>query len=532
MRWTVSRTRRARPWHAGSLRPLLLVSATAALWLTAGCTARAAEPGEAPAPVVRVGSKSFTESVILGEIVRLLADEAGATAQHTRRLGDTSKLWNGLLAGDLDVYCEYTGTLTQEVLEREQLPTDADLRRALARRGLRMSGSLGFSNNYALGMKEERAAELGVRTISDLRAHPRLRLGLSHPFLERGDGWRGLKRAYGLPQPTPKAMEHSLAYQALDAGTLDVVDLYTTDPQIVRYHLRVLEDDRKFFPAYDAVLLYRADLEGRAPQVLKALLRLQGAISADEMRAMNTRAHFDREPEAKVAADFLAGKFGGEFEVSVDTLPQRLLHTTGQHLWLVAVSLALAIASAVPLGVVAARRPWLGQGILALVGVVQTFPALALLSLLIVLLHYLRVRPAIGATPAIIALYLYSLLPVVRNTYTGLTDIPLQVRESAEALGLSPWARLRLVELPMASRAILAGVKTAAVINVGFATLGGLIGAGGYGQPIITGLDKNDTALILEGAIPAVLMALAVQGLFEVAERLLVPRGLRLKPAE
>jgi osmoprotectant transport system permease protein len=153
-------------------------------------------------------------------------------------------------------------------------------------------------------------------------------------------------------------------------------------------------------------------------------------------------------------------------------------------------------------------------------------PALALLGFLLVLLR------RTGPVPAIVALYLYSLLPIVRNTYAGLSDVPLQVRESAEALGLSPFARLYLIELPMASRSILAGIKTSAVINVGFATLGGLIGAGGYGQPIITGLSKNDYALILEGAVPAVLMALAVQGLFEVAERFLVPRGLRLKPAE
>ena len=151
----------------------------------------------------------------------------------------------------------------------------------------------------------------------------------------------------------------------------------------------------------------------------------------------------------------------------------------------------------------------------------QTLPALALLGFLLVLLH------RIGFLPAVIALYLYSLLPIVRNTYTGLHDIPLHIRESAEALGLSAWARLYLVELPMASRSILAGIKTAAVINVGFATLGGLIAAGGYGQPIITGLNKGSNALILEGAIPAGLMALAVQSLFDLLEAAIVPRGLR-----
>jgi osmoprotectant transport system permease protein len=137
----------------------------------------------------------------------------------------------------------------------------------------------------------------------------------------------------------------------------------------------------------------------------------------------------------------------------------------------------------------------------------------------------------IGGRPAIVALFLYSLLPIVRNTYAGLNDIPSSLRESAEALGLTPFARLRLIELPMAARSILAGIKTAAVINVGTATLGALIGAGGYGQPILTGIRRDDVGMILEGAIPAAILALAVQGAFELAERFLVARGLRLKRA-
>ncbi len=474
---------------------------------------------------VRVGSKAFPESEILGELARDLAASTGAIAEHRNHLGDTSKVWTALLLGEIDAYCEYTGTLSHDILTDEHVRSDDEIRRALEAKGIRMSRSLGFSDNYALGMREDRAAELGVRTISDLKKHPELRLGLSHQFLERADGWRGVRRFYGLPFETPKASEHSLAYQALAQGGVDVVDVYTTDAQVRQYHMRVLDDDRHFFPAYDTVLLYRADLESRAPEAVRAMLRLQGAISADDMRDMNARVVVNREREAQVAADFLAQKLNVQVEVETETVAQRILARTREHLLLVVVSLTLAIAAAVPLGVVAARQPRLGQVLLALVGVVQTLPALALLGLLILLVRQL------GPLPAVIALFLYSLLPIVRNTYTGLHDIPLQIRESAEALGLSPWVRLRLVELPMASRAILAGIKTAAVINVGYATLGGLIGAGGYGQPIITGLDRNDPKLILEGAVPAVLMALAVQALFELVERFVVPKGLRLEAA-
>jgi osmoprotectant transport system permease protein len=498
-------------------------------WLllaAAGCSSR---PDDRPR--VRVGSKAFTGSAVLGELATLLADSAGARAEHHDRLGDTSKVWEGLLAGALDAYVEYTGTLTREVLAKENLRTDADLDRALARRGLRMSRSLGFSDNYALGMKEKRAAALGIRTISDLRDNPELKIGLSHALIERADGWRGLKRHYDLPFRTPDGIDHALAYQGLERGTLDVIDCYTTDAEIRRYGVRLLDDNRRYFPNYEAVLLYRADLADRAPEALKAMLRLEGAVTADAMQDMNARAVIDKVPETRVAADFLADRLGVDLDVTVETRGYRLLRATVQHLQMVSVSLLLAILTAVPLGILAAGRPWLGQGILGAVGVAQTFPSLALLSVLIVVLSWLHL-PAIGVLPATVALYVYSLLPIVRNTHAGLHDIPLQVRESAEALGLSPGARLWLVELPMASRSILAGIKTAAVINVGFATLGGLIGAGGYGKAIISGLDKNDYTLVLEGAIPAVLLALLVQGLFELAERWLVPRGLRLRPAE
>ena len=162
-------------------------------------------------------------------------------------------------------------------------------------------------------------------------------------------------------------------------------------------------------------------------------------------------------------------------------------------------------------------------GTLGVVGIIQTVPSLAVLVFMIPLL-------GIGAPPAMVALFLYSLLPIVRNTYTGLHDIPIQIRESAQALGLPPRACLWLVELPMASRTILAGIKTSAVINIGTATLGALIGAGGYGQPILTGIRLDDVGLILEGAVPAALLALLVQGIFELSERTLVPKGLRLRP--
>jgi osmoprotectant transport system permease protein len=478
---------------------------------------------EEESPVVRIGAKSFSESQILGAMLQLLAQQAGAKSEGLQGLNDTPQVWKALLTGQIDAYCEYTGTLTQQILSREDVGTTEKLRQALAQHGLCMSRSLGFSNSYELGMTRKRAGELDIHTISDLRKHPQLKVGFSAHFLDRPDGWRSLRPFYGLPQDPRDGMEHALALRALAAGTLDVTDVNTTDAAIRKDDLVLLTDDRHFFPSYDAVILYRSDLQDRAPRVVESWLRLEGKISAADMRDLNARVDVEKQSEQQAAAEFLRRRLNLSIEVVVQTLWERVLIRTRQHLLLVAVSLALAIAAAIPLGIAAARRPRLGYFLLSAVGIVQTIPALALLVLLLVLLRQ------IGPLPAIVALFLYSLLPIVRNTYTGLHDIALPLRESAEALGLGPWPRLYLIELPLASRAILAGIKTAAVINVGYATLGGLIGAGGYGEPIMNGVTRNDPHLILEGAIPAVVMALLVQALFELIERIVVPRGLRLR---
>ncbi|GHG87282.1 glycine betaine ABC transporter substrate-binding protein [Comamonas sp. JC664] len=476
------------------------------------------------APTVRVGSKKFTESVILGEAVTQLARSTGAKVTHRRELGGTAVLWEALRRGELDVYPEYTGTLRQELLSGRHLPDDAALREALAESGLRMSEPLGFNNTYALGMKEAEAQRLGIRRISDLKEHPELRFGFSNEFMDRADGWPALRSRYQLPQRDVRGLDHDLAYRGMESGALQLTDLYSTDAEIVAYGLRVLEDDLGHFPAYDAVLLYRDDLEARAPDALAAMLRLEGRVSEEDMVKLNAQARLERVPEGRVAADFLSRDLGVTSEVRGDGWVSRVWKRTREHLFLVGVSLLAAVLLAVPLGVVAARRPRLGRGVLGLTGVIQTVPSLALLVVMIPLL-------GIGSRPAIAALFLYSLLPIVRNTAAGLAGIPLEVRESAEALGLPARARLWRIDLPMAAPSILAGVQTAAVINVGTATLGALVGAGGYGQPILTGIRLDDVRLILEGAVPAAALALVASGLFDGVERLVVPKGLRLGAA-
>ena len=500
----------------------LLVAAFA---LFAVLPTHADDADAATSRTLRVGSKAFTENVILGELVARLGADAGAVTEHKRELGGTRVLWNALLRGDLDVYPEYTGTISQEILAGQDVVGEDAIRAAVGEHGLRMSAPFGFNNTYAIGMREQRAQERGIHTISDMAAHPDLVLGFSNEFMDRGDGWPSLRDRYRLPHKDVRGLQHDLAYRGLESGAIHAMDLYSTDAEIEYYGLRVLEDDLAHFPVYNAVLLYRIDLETRQPAVVKAMLQLEGLIDDITMAGLNARAKLDGVAEAQIAADFLAAQLQVETAVEEVTFIDRLVLRTREHVSLVLISLFAAILIAVPLGVLSARLPRLGQIILGATGIVQTIPALALLVFMIPIL-------GLGTPPAIAALFLYSLLPIVRNTYTGLHGIPLEIRESAEALGLPSGVRLRLVELPMASRSILAGIKTSAVLTVGFATLAAFIGAGGYGQPIMTGIRLDDTALILEGAVPAAVLALIVQGLFELSERLFVPRGLRLKPVE
>ncbi|MGO9566945.1 MAG: glycine betaine ABC transporter substrate-binding protein [Desulfomonilaceae bacterium] len=499
-----------------TLRILVLTATLIAI------TSFAVSAADRTPPEVKIGSKTFTESVILGEMVSLLVRNAGEQAVQRRELGGTRVLWNALLKGDIDIYPEYTGTIAQEILAGQGIEGEDGIREAVAAHGIMMTRSLGFSDNYAIGMKKATCEKLQITKISDLRKHPELRLGFSNEFMDRTDGWPGLCKHYGLPQKHVYGMDHDLSYRGLEAGSIEATDLYSTDAEIQYYDLCVLKDDVHYFPVYSAVILYRNDLTQRTPQVVAELSKLEGQITESAMIEMNAAAKLNKIPESRIAADFLAKRLSIGGRPRIDSVVERLWRHTLEHLYLVGISLIAAILFSIPLGIVASKRPKIGQIILGVAGLVQTIPSLALLVFMIPLL-------GIGGPPALAALFLYSLLPIVRNTYVGIRDIPSDIRESAEAIGLPPGARLRLVELPMASRAILAGIKTSAVINVGTATLGALIGAGGYGQPILTGIRLDDIGLIMQGAVPAALLAVLVQGIFELAERAFVPKGLRLE---
>lgn len=534
----------------------------------------------ADASTLHVGSKRFTESFILGEILAQTAARVGP-AEHQQGLGNTAIVLGALRSGAIDVYPEYLGTIDQEILKNPQPTSLQAMQAALRPLGLGVAVPLGFSNGYALAVR----GDAGLQRLSDLAAHPDLNIGLTHEFLGRADGWPGLARRYGLPQ-RPRGLDHGIAYEALAQKQVDAIDIYSTDAKIRQYGLRVLDDDKHYFPRYDAVLLYRLDLPQRLPQAWRALQGLEGSIAADDMIAMNAAAELGKQSFAAIARGWLAcraaqggadgaaahasaahcaggrtaaqapagtaagtatpqpaASSGGAADVTADrtgataataataspAVHEGLLAKTfgngftglaRQHLLLVVLAVLLGCLAGIPLGIVAALVPRLRQAVLAVAGVLQTVPSLALLAILIPLLG------RIGTVPALVALCAYALLPIVRNTCTGLLEVAPGLRTAALALGLSRWQALVHVELPLAAPTILAGVKTAAVMSVGTATIAAFIGAGGFGERITTGLALNDNDMLLAGAIPAALLALLTQTAFELCERLVARRRL------
>lgn len=479
------------------------------------CCASLLSPIARAEPVL-IGSKKFTESYVLAEIAKKALARTGVKVEHRQGMGGTIILWQALQNNQISAYPEYTGTIAEEILKSPTASLN-EMREQLAKSGVGMTNELGFNNTYALVMRRNVAEQKQIQTISDLRNHPELKLGLTHEFLDRRDGWRPLVEKYRLPTQNVVGIDHGIGYEALRNGSIDVKDAYSTDAKIGEYQLVALKDDLEFFPQYKAVFLYRLVLPAN---VIAGLRSLEGSI--DERRMIDLNAAAERLKNYAQAANFyFAGPSSlGNIE---ESFPHKLWRWISRHLQLAGVSLLLAVAVGIPLGIAASRGGAVGQVILGFAGAVQTIPSLALLALLVPI-------PFFGISPrtAIAALFLYGLLPIVRNTATGLQDIARPVRESAVALGLEPAARLWKIYLPMASRSILGGIKTSAVINVGTATLAALIGAGGLGEPILSGLNLNDHVTILQGAIPAAILALLVQWSFDLLDRLLIPKGLRL----
>jgi osmoprotectant transport system substrate-binding protein/osmoprotectant transport system permease protein len=533
---------------------------------------------------VVVASKPFAESYILAEAFAQLLESRGHRVQRRPGLGATEISFAALRTGAIDVYPEYTGTGLVAILgekpESDPRAVYREVSTVFARRwGVRWLPPLGFQNTYAIAVRRETADRYHLRTLDDLaRVAPGLTAGFSPDFIGRADGLPGLRRAYALRFQSVRSLLQAVKYRALAAGAVDVIDGYSTDGEIARYGLVVLDDDRGFFPAYQAAALVSARIAQRRPDIVAVLSLLSGRVDEGLMRRLNQQVEVDGEPVPRAAATLLAdvglgpgatgspgeGAAGGRGATAAGpgtaaagtgtaaagtatapgggrgssggagaatpwkpSLPRylwdrrgSLLALTRRHLLLVALSLGAAILVAVPLGLALERARASAETAIRAVGLIQTIPGIALIAFMIPLL-------GIGVVPALVALFLYSLYPIVRNTYSGVRDVAPEVVDAARALGMTPLQLLWHVRLPLAAPIIMAGIRTAAVIDVGAATLAAFIGAGGLGDPIVAGLALSDTRMVLSGAVPAALLALAVDALLALAEHVVAPRGLR-----
>jgi len=468
---------------------------------------------------IRVGSKHFNEGYILSEIISQLFESEGYTVQRKYNLGGTLVCFEALRNNAIDVYPEYSGTISAEILKQTQLRYP-EINSALQTQfNLEIAAPYGFNNSYTLVCRKELSEQLTLTTISDLIKNPSLRFGLSYEFLKRQDGWDNLKANYSLPQQAV-GLEHGLAYQALAQQKIDVTDAYSTDGEIPKYNLTVLRDDRNFFPAYEATSLYSKSVDDRIKKILK---KLDGKISEPNMQAMNAAVLYQKKTFAEVATQFLIRELSiASTKIKTASITADVLSKTATHLLLTFSALFIAILVAVPLGVWLHWRPRISASVLYFTSLLQTIPSIALLAILIPVF-------GIGTFPAIVALFIYALLPILRNTLTGLQSVDPLLKTVADGIGMNRFQKLKLVEFPLAMPTLLAGIRTAAVINVGTATLAAFIGAGGLGEFIVTGLALNSTELILRGAIPAAMLALTLEFGFSFLEKWWVPKHLQSK---
>ena len=488
---------------------------------------------ESREPIV-VASKNLPESALLGEIMaQLIEEHTDIPVVRKPSLGATAIVIEAMKNKNVDLYPEYTGTGWAEILKMRDpvrdklqvyLVVDARMRKAPYK--VRWLQPFGFENSFALAMPKETADKLQIRTISDLRNHQsKLRVGVSTHFATREDGWAGLAKVYGLKKENFKnftPMEHAYTYEALKANSVDLIQVDMTDGKLARLNMVLLQDDRNFFLPYDAVPVIRQDTLERYPELEEVLSKLAFKLDRDTMQELNRRVA-EGESVAVVAQSFLRS-IGQSQQTSAadDTWTNRasdVLVYLYEHLFLVITALVLAILAAVPMGILLTRWAWASPIVLGVAGIIQTIPSLALLMFMIPIF-------GIDVGSAIAALFLYALLPIVRNTYTGIIEVDKELIEAARGLGMKDLQILWKVELPLATRTIMAGIRTSTVIGIGVATLAAFLGAGGLGTPIVLGLQRNDLSLIFLGAVPAALLALLADYLLGWVERLVRPKGV------
>lgn len=536
-----------RNYAGGVLAVVLSVVSTPAHVNAQAAKAPQSAEVQTPREVV-VASKPFGESYLLAEMFAQLLEANGIAVQRRPGLGSTEVAFRALRTDVIDVYPEYTGTGLIAVLRDSAtagMRADARLltahvtRRFKSQFGVHWLPPLGFSNGYAIAVRRETAEQLRLRTISDLAREGRtLSAGFTSDFIGRSDGFAGLARKYGLQLKSAVPLAPAVKYEALASGAVDVIDGYTTDGLLAKYDLVVLSDDRHFFPPYDAAAIVSPHIARSRPDVVGVLSQLSGRLPESSVREWNRQIEVDRVPIPDVARaalqqlELVAAPADMERNAASQRVTQQrdgfwaffvarraeTWRLTWQHAVLVSLAMLAAVLVALPLGIMLTQRARVAAVVMQVLGVFQTIPSIALLAFMLPLF-------GIGTAPALVALWLYALLPIARATYTGVATADPEAVAASEALGMTPLQRLWRVQLPLASPAVLGGIRTAAVITVGAATLAAFIGAGGLGEPIVTGLALADSRLILSGALPAALLAIVVDVCLAALQRYVAPRG-------
>lgn len=471
---------------------------------------------------ITIGSKNHPESRLLGEIfAQTIEQNTDLKVNRQFGLGGTLICFEALSNGEIDLYPEYTGTVLTAILkEKYEGQSPLEIYNYIAKEvdqhhAFTAGPTLGFSNSYVIISQKN----LQLNKISDLKNRDDLKLGFSNEFIKREDGFLGLNRFYQLHLSAPRGIDHGLAYKALEENQIDITDAYSTDGRLAAYNFQALKDDKSFFPDYSAFPLIKKSTLATYPKLKVAIDQLENLLDAEQMQALNYQYEIEKKSISDIAFHFLSGQ-GIVNKKSESKSLHPIISQTIEHIQLTFLATFLAIILAIPLAVLITGRKRIAAFILSITGIIQTIPSLALLGFMIPLF-------GIGFTPAIIALFLYALLPIVRNTYTGLNTTDPILIEAGKAMGMTNRQILLKVRLPLAMEMIMAGIRTALTINIGTATLAAFIGAGGLGESIITGITLNDNDLILRGAIPAAILALVADQGMALVEKAVRPKGIK-----
>lgn len=488
-----------------------------------------------------IGSKIFTENILLAEMLSLLLEEKyNFKIVRKFNMGGTKLVFDSLKNEHIDIYPEYTGTGYTMLLKRSGETNPKKTYRIVKSEFLKKfqmvwSLPLGFENTYTLAVREKDLRFQKIHSISQLKGHISLfRLGVGHEFVERKDGFDNFSKKYRLHflKNQIVTMNPALMYSALHNKKVDMIMAYSTDGRIKAFKLKTLKDDKSFFPSYEAAYLTRQNILEAWPEVQVAFLDLENNINEKEIISLNNQVDQLDYGLSQTARNFLIKKnlLSGKVQKlqKADLMDYYIskkkyfFKILMEHLVLIFASLLLALCFSVPIGIWAIRNSKVEKVVFFLVNILQTIPSIALLGILIPFL-------GIGFTPAVSALFFYSLLPLIRNTFEGIKNVDRSYIEASAGMGLNAWQILIFVQIPLALPVILAGVRIATVIVVGTATLAAFIGAGGLGDPIFRGIATLDSRLIFLGAVPACLLAVILDASIAFIEKIVISKGLKLE---